>query len=446
MKGKNKKKIIISVILIIIFLVAGFYPVFVKNVTSELNISKGDTIKVYLLSEDRPSFALLTRFKNSFMDIKVEEVIFDNPEELYTRMSSDALAGEGPDIIFGNGASLRRVTKLVDSGIFLDLNPVMDKDDTFFIEDYNKEIMDAGVYDNKRLFVPINYHVSSIITTKGILDYCGIEGLDGDENLEEIIKASSNYLNNKGNEEERVFCESISSFTDFLDSCGIEAIDYRGKKADFSNEKVIELMETYKNIYLRNNGLDQDTALTYQEQIENEKTKLLDKKVIFSYFPIGASYRHFPYSSMKCVLEEEPIVFPLYNNGTAKIGTFMAINSNTKNVEGAYKFLRLALSYESQMDNPYQGISVNNRAYIRSFQDEKNQIGRTYDKIKIVGLPEELEKASDSASTSFDRVILDDITINEFINEEIKLYIEGKKTAKTAAADMQNKVTLYLNE
>ena len=439
---KGKKKIIISVILIIIFLVAGFYPVVVKKVTSELNISKGDTIKVYLLSEDRASFALLTRFKNSYMDIKVEEVIFDNPEELYTRMSSDAFAGEGPDIIFGNGASLERVTKLIDSGIFLDLNPVMNEDDTFFIEDYNKEIMDAGVYDNKRLFVPINYNVSSIITTKGILDYCGIEGLDGDENLEEIIKASSNYLNNKDNEDERVFCKSITSFTDFLDSCGIEAIDYRGKKADFSNEKVIELMEAYKNIYLRNNGLEEDNVLTFQEA----NSKLADKKVIFSYFPIGASYRHFTYSNMKSVMEEDPIVFPLYNNGTAKIGTFMAINSNTKNVEGAYKFLRIALSYGAQMDNPYEGISVNNRAYIRSFQDEKNQIGRTYDKIKIVGLPEELEKAADSASTSFDKVILEDITIDKFINEEIELYIEGKKTAKTAAADMQNKVTLYLNE
>lgn len=441
MKGK-KKKIIISVILIIIFLVAGFYPVVVKKVTSELNISTGDTLKVYLLDGDQSSFALLTRFKNSFMDIKVEEVIFDSQEELYTRMSSDALAGEGPDIIFGNGASLKRVTKLVDSGVFLDLNPVMDQDDTFFIEDYNKEIMDAGVYDNKRLFVPINYNVSSIITTKGILDYCGIEGLDGDENLEEIIKASSNYLNNKGNEEERVFCESITSFTDFLVSCGIEAIDYRGKKADFSNQKVIELMEAYKNIYLRNNGLDEDTELTFQDA----NSKLTDKKVIFSYFPIGASYRHFDYSFMKGVMEEDPIVFPLYNDGTAKIGTFMAINSNTKNVEGAYKLLRIALSYEAQISSPYGGISVNNRAYIKSFQDEKNHIGRTYNKIKIVGLPTELEKASDSASTSFDRVVLEDITIDEFINEEIKLYIEGKKTAKTAAADMQNKVTLYLNE
>ena len=445
MKGK-KKKIIISVILIIVALVAGFYPVVVKKVTSESNISTSDTFKVYLLSDDKPSFDLLTRFKNLFMDIKVEEVIFDNQEELYTRMSSDALAGEGPDIIFGNGASLKRVTKLVDSGVFLDLNPIMDQDDTFFIEDYNKEIMDVGVYDNKRLFVPINYNVSSIITTKGVLDYCGIEGLDGDENLEEIIKASSNYLNNKSNENERVFSESITSFTDFLDSCGIEAIDYRGKKADFSNEKVIELMETYKNIYLRNNGLKQDAELTYQEQIENQNNKFLDKKVIFSYFPIGASYRHFDYSAVKSIMKEDPIVFPLYNNGTAKIGTFMAINSNTKNVEGAYKFLRLALSYEAQMGSSYGGIAVNKRAYIKSFEGDKNLIGRTYDKIKVVGLPAELEKAADSASTSFDRVVLEDITIDDFINEEIKLYIEGKKTAKTAAADMQNKITLYLNE
>jgi len=149
---------------------------------------------------------------------------------------------------------------------------------------------------------------------------------------------------------------------------------------------------------------------------------------------------------MKSIMNEDPIVFPLYNNGTAKIGTFMAINSNTKNVEGAYKFLRLALSYEAQMASPYGGIAVNNRAYVRSFQDNKNLIGRTDDKIKVEALPAELEKAADSASTSFDRVILEDITIDEFINEEIKLYIEGKKTAKTAAADMQNKVTLYLNE
>ena len=124
----------------------------------------------------------------------------------------------------------------------------------------------------------------------------------------------------------------------------------------------------------------------------------------------------------------------------------MAINSNTKNVQGAYKLIKMALSYEAQSANIYAGIPVNKKAYDYSVQQGKELIGRTYDTTKMVDLPEELKTASESAATGFDRVILEDITIEELVNEEINLYINGKKTAKTAAADMQNKITLYLNE
>jgi multiple sugar transport system substrate-binding protein len=127
-----------------------------------------------------------------------------------------------------------------------------------------------------------------------------------------------------------------------------------------------------------------------------------------------------------------------------------AINGNSKQKHAAWEFLKILLSEEIQSQTELFGYPVNRNALeeyamtevmmggMRQNQNPVNDGNRQafYDYLQCIN------DFADSVNT----YTLRDARISEWINEEAGAYFKGEKSAKDAAAVLQNKVNLYLNE
>jgi len=130
-----------------------------------------DRLVVYKYYDDVVLTAALNIFETKYPDVEIEIRDFDGGWGAYKEtLKTELAAGKGPDLIFGTDFDYPDIYKSMDSGVFLDLNPLIDSDDEFNLDDYVKVALDAGVYKGKRYVMPVEYYVPILLTTKEILD------------------------------------------------------------------------------------------------------------------------------------------------------------------------------------------------------------------------------------------------------------------------------------
>ena len=108
---------------------------------------------------------------HSTEDMKIKLIEFDNFETMSQRLNIEVMAGEGPDL-FSNNMDLP-FEHLMKTGAFYDLNELIENDtaeDKIDLSAYNQTVMDAGVYDGKRYFLPLFYRVYTLVGEKETLE------------------------------------------------------------------------------------------------------------------------------------------------------------------------------------------------------------------------------------------------------------------------------------
>lgn len=153
-------------------------------------------------------------FKAKFPEVEVELKEFgsyaedlkngsQNSENYRTQLQSELMAGQGPDILLWNnrpesglyGSGFADVNKVLESGVFYNLDNFIVHDDTFDINDYNENVLNGGMYKGERLFIPITYGVTAFTTSKENLDRNQIK-LSEDLNFNQFSKIISDYCKN----------------------------------------------------------------------------------------------------------------------------------------------------------------------------------------------------------------------------------------------------------
>ena len=87
-------------------------------------------------------------------------------------MSTEIMAGEGPDIISLN--QNLPFEKLIENEAFLDINSLINNDETkdkIELDEYNSFIMNVGVYDGKRYIVPLSYGMDVLVSTQEMVKH-----------------------------------------------------------------------------------------------------------------------------------------------------------------------------------------------------------------------------------------------------------------------------------
>lgn len=107
--------------------------------------------------------------------IKAETFFYDQIEEYVVRLKARLESGGGPDIIAIPGYMISDLSKLIARDYFWDLNKLMEKDPEFKIEDFFEPVLDAGLVNNGRYFIPYSFMVNAYYTTGDILELYSID-------------------------------------------------------------------------------------------------------------------------------------------------------------------------------------------------------------------------------------------------------------------------------
>jgi ABC-type glycerol-3-phosphate transport system substrate-binding protein len=120
----------------------------------------------------------------------------------------------------------------------------------------------------------------------------------------------------------------------------------------------------------------------------------------------------------------------------------IAVNSKCKNKDIAFKYVKIAVSYEMQRDRDSRGKP--NSVYSTPINDKavKDDV-LSYPVAKA--LPELTEKMLD-ARGFFEPCLVREYNIRQMTNAVADEYREGTKTLEQAAKEMDDKVNVYLNE
>ena len=450
-----KKKIILFVTLIIIISVLGIYPVIHKK---NLDSKESNTLKIYLPGKnenyDHRFEAVVNEFQKKYPNIKIEKVIIDNSfgnAEYTKKLLTDTLAGDGPDILYLDNMSTRKLEK---SEMLMDLKPLMEKDKDFKKEDYNTKVIEAGLYNGKQLIMPLYYHVNEYITTEQLLKNNNIK-LEDNYSLKAFMNALDGYISSiNGNKNKFLFATPMN-ISDFLDSSGEEFIDYNNKKVYFDKPEFEEIIDDYKKIYKASKKPSDITGYFGTNGFEDLK----NGTALFSNDSLIINDTFFEYESLiSQVMGETQIInsMPTYKGGdkaVASIDLSLAISKNCKNKSAAYNFIKIAISENIQSSsNSSSSIPVNTKAIKELKQQYMNGVNNIFQlpfiKAKIVQQPlsDNFQKYYSKVTDNIQNAVITDSDIEQMMMESLTPYFEDKSSYETCVKTLENKVKLYLNE
>ena len=265
---------------------------------------------------------------------QIEIVEFESQEEMKLKMSTEIMAGEGPDI-FSLSQKLP-FEKLTDSKTIADVNELISEFSyDIGIDNCNSKIMDAGVIDGKRYFIPLFYSPDVFITTEETLNKYNLTS------SEFSFKALSEKLS-KNKKEYSLFGsadDNIAFFYSFLD----QYIDFNSGNTEFNSDKFSEDLDSIYSL-IKNDTTDENVYYYLYENINNGASILYKEMPAFSI--IVKTYSCLKY------LGSTPVFVNNYNMDddsiSASIDVGIAVNDNCKNKEKLPPFIKYCLSCDVQ--------------------------------------------------------------------------------------------------
>ena len=258
---------------------------------------------------------------------QIEIVEFESQEEMKLKMSTEIMAGEGPDI-FSLSQKLP-FEKLTDSKTIADVNELISEFSyDIGIDNCDSKIMDAGVIDGKRYFIPLFYSPDVFITTEETLNKYNLTS------SEFSFKALSEKLS-KNKKEYSLFGsadDNIAFFYSFLD-----------QYIDFNSDKFSEDLDSIYSL-IKNDTTDENVNYYLYENINNGASILYKEMPAFS--GIVRTYSCLKY------LGSTPVFVNNYNMDddsiSASTDVGIAVNDNCKNKEKLLPFIKYCLSCDVQ--------------------------------------------------------------------------------------------------
>lgn len=161
---------------------------------------------------------------NDYTD-KIDIVKFESNEALKDKLSSELMAGKGPDLILDSTLTLAglSVQKLIETDSFLDINEL-----NLNLNDYSQNILDNILVNGKRVYIP-TYYIPQFWICRG-------EDLEGTQigdvlSYDELIKLSEST-------DEKLFSES--DYGNWFALYYVqECIDFENKSFNFDSEEGI---------------------------------------------------------------------------------------------------------------------------------------------------------------------------------------------------------------
>ncbi|MDD4493518.1 MAG: ABC transporter substrate-binding protein [Eubacteriales bacterium] len=467
---RNAVKILLILPLLIISVILAALPACSRtgvNPSGEDNITgtkpessktqENNSLKLYVDPANSTLLgAAISLFKESNPEIELDITTIDNVDEYSAKISTELMAGEGPDVIVNVSELPFSLKKNDEIGAFADLNELIKDDPGFNTDDYHKAVFDSGLYNGKRYFIPVFFSVNAFLSTEDLLSKFDIN-IDLQQWTNKEMIEILNELNTQDENERtggKIYFNNLGKFG--INGDWHQFIDFENNKAYLDSPEVIELLKLYKAV--EDSKVPKDVLLQFGQ---NAYKAMQEEMMLFfaNSNMLAPCVLYKEASFLKHYLGTEAKLYPApsgsENNGyTARPIYLAAINQQCRNKELAYKFIKTFLSEELQSSESfYSKIPVNHAVFEKLLTDYSG--ANAYGSIQPLGTQDNVRLIPISSSLEKDvRYILSNISVckvmfgsvNAMIWEEINSYLRGDCTAEEAASQMQRKVTLFLNE
>ena len=294
---------------------------------------------------------------------QIEIVEYDSLEEMYTIMATEIMSGGGPDII-----SLDQplpFEKLIENHAFADVDELINTyGSNIDFNDYNTKVMESGIVNRKRYFVPFFYCPNIFISTQEKLKEYDLNF--SDFSYKELSKQLS---------QEKVSCSLFGNESDnysFLYSFIDSYVNFDNKTTNFDTNSFLKNIDYIKKLI--NNDNTNENVYYNLYNSENNGCILSTPKLLFGGTIGGvktAYYNIFLQNKIPAILPN----FSYENKITAYVECGIAINQNSDKKDKALRFIEYCLSEDvqeywcgSRSDKGFSGtneisLPVNNKAF-----------------------------------------------------------------------------------
>ncbi|RGG90328.1 carbohydrate ABC transporter substrate-binding protein [Ruminococcus sp. AF16-40] len=342
--------------------------IFSASCTDTNNGSDGEKLKYYTPYQSTDITEIIERYnkycKNNLDEsYQIEIVEYDSLEEMYTIMATEIMSGDGPDII-----SLDQplpFEKLIENHAFADVDELINTyGSNIDFNDYNTKVMESGIVNRKRYFVPFFYCPNIFISTQEKLKEYDLNF--SDFSYKELSKQLS---------QEKVSCSLFGNESDnysFLYSFIDSYVNFDNKTANFDTNSFLENIDYIKKLI--NNDNTNENVYYNLYNSENNGCILSTPKLLFGGTMGGvktAYYNIFLKNKTPAILPN----FSYENKITAYVECGIAINQNSDKKDKALRFIEYCLSEDvqeywcgSRSDKGFSGtneisLPVNNKAF-----------------------------------------------------------------------------------
>lgn len=388
------KKRLLSLILVISLILLFSACTDTENTekSSAIYYCLGETDDITDLIEKYNKSCSLYGDKNDRIEIRH----FDSEEEFISTISTEIMADEGPDF-FSLDQTLP-FEKFVENDTLADIDEMIEKYDSGInFDEYNKTVMDSGVFNGKRLIVPFFYSINFLYSTKDRTDALNINPKT--ITYEELAKLKSS------GEYDFIYAEDYEKYNSFIYVIN-QYVDFTEKETYFDTEEFSLAIDIMTTLFQNN-----------EEPVEDyffENPKVLTRS---PYALSGGSVE--AVARAYCVQQTEDkelVIFPAYSrNGktSAYMQTAIAVNNNSDKKEQVMKFMEFVLSDKQQAY--YCGALRKERMYSGGILPVKNSI---LDDALEVELTDVFDIEDDGLTTDEEAIINKkkvDFLNNEFI-------------------------------
>jgi ABC-type glycerol-3-phosphate transport system substrate-binding protein len=430
--------------------------------------SEQPVLKIYLKIYDSVISSAIKKYNDEHIGVlKIEDTVIRDNNEFQSKMTTELLAGEGPDIIRIDTNLFQSIHKIVSTGIFCDLNKVNAQSKVLNIDDYYEKVMDRGVFDGKRYLIPIGYDIPTFFTTKEMLKKFDIQLDKSNRTWENLAKTVKTFLNS--NNSKKIYFFYDLNFCDLMQSSGLSFVDYSKKNSKFSSKEFIELLNIYKDIYpsvqIKNQqGAKPDYSSRCSGDANSNDLNIPEMDSIVPEFLKTRQCVMFNgegwgmgepgdlralNTGVRDALSEEMVVYPMptfdgKESSYIKMPDLIGINSKCRYKKEALDFIKLIMSRDLEFGNLGSSNSMLSPINIKAYKaSQKREMDHN---IFPNPLPKSLTEVIDEIIGGIGNTVMYDETINKVVEEEATKFIKGKETAGQAAKAIDEKVNLYLNE
>ncbi len=368
-----------------------------------------------------------------------------------TKLNNDIISGNMPDILVNNEYASLPIENYIAKGLIADVRKLIADDEELSQKEFIESVFDAYSVDGKLYYVVPNFEVYTMIAKKSLV---GDRESWTIEDMKQVLAGMG--------EEASAFGIDITreTFVNMvLRYCGNQFMDVSTGKCNFNSDDFIALMEFAKTLPEEINRED-DYWMNYdwsKEQTQYRENRTLLMQANFYYF------QNFPNTFNGYF--GEPVSFVGFPTGEGK-GDYLqssrtyALSARSRNLEGAWQFIRYYLTDEYQKEVNYFPVNKelfyerSKEAMERPYWEDENGEKQYYDQtISLNGeevtisplTQEQLDEVLDYILSVDNRFYYNEAIAN-IVNEEMGGFFTGQKSVQDVVAVIQSRAQIYVDE